>query len=153
MKRTLLSVINLFTIILFICPLSLAAQEKGQWSAKSSNAKTITGDLVIYENRISIGTLGFPLAQIRELKPEELSAAFDADAGGAGHLFRLGIAGHQHFLNKNTLCGTEDVEWMASYVQGKALHLAFFSNPKPPVLTFEALNNSPDVCGAFIYAR
>jgi hypothetical protein len=148
MKRFLLS-----AIFLTLIPLALPAQEKGQWGAKSSNAKTITGDIVIYENKISINALAYPLSQIRELKPEELSAAFDADPGGAGHLYRLGIAAKQHFLNKNTLCGTEDVEWMATYVQGKTLHIVFFSNPKPPVLTFESLNNSPDLCGAFIYAR
>ena len=148
MKRFLLS-----ALLLTLIPLALPAQEKGQWSAKSSNAKTITGDIVIYENKISISALAYPLSQIRELKPEELSAAFDADPGGAGHLYRLGIAATQHFLKKNTLCGTEGVEWMATYVQGKTLHVAFFSNPKPPVFTFESLNNSQDLCGNFIYTR
>ena len=148
MKRFLLP-----AIILLICPLSLAAQEKGEWSAKSSNAKTITGDIGIYENKITIALLNFPLAQIRALEAAELTAAFDADPGGAGHLYRLGIAATQHFLKKNTLCGTEGVEWMATYVQGKTLHVAFFSNPKPPVFTFESLNNSQDLCGNFLYTR
>jgi hypothetical protein len=133
--------------------LPLAAQEKGEWSAKSSNAKTITGDIGIYDNKITIALLNFPLAQIRALQPAEITAAFDADPGGAGHLYRLGIAASQRFLHKNTLCGTEDIEWMATYVQGKTLHLDFFSNPKPPVLTFESLNNSPDLCGSFTYLR
>jgi hypothetical protein len=148
MKRFLL-----IALILLACSVPLAAQEKGEWSAASSNAKAITGDIGIYDNKITIALLNFPLAQIRELKPEELTAAFDADPGGAGHLYRLGIAATQRFLKKNTLCGTEGVEWMATYVTGKSLHVAFFSNPKPPVFTFESLNNSPDLCGAFVYAR
>jgi hypothetical protein len=148
MKRFLL-----FAIILFTCPLALAAQERGEWSAASSNAKAITGDIGISETKITISLVSFPLAQIRSLQPAELTAAFDADPGGSGHLYRLGIAGNQRFQHKNTLCGTEDVEWMATWVQGKNLHVAFFSNPKPPVFTFESLNNSPDLCGSFTYVR
>jgi len=150
MQRFLLPV---FVVLSFAGSLSLAAQEKGEWSAKSSNAKTITGDIAIYDNKISIALLNFPLAQIRDLQPAELTAAFDADPGGAGHLYRLGIAANQRFLHKNTLCGTEGVEWMITWVQGKNLRVAFFSNPSPPVLTFESLNNSPDLCGSFIYVR
>ncbi|KAA6462913.1 hypothetical protein DYQ86_06125 [Acidobacteria bacterium AB60] len=143
----------LVSALLLASPLLLAAQEKGAWTAESSNAKAITGDVIFSENKIGIALVNFPIAQIRELKPEEASAAFDAEAGGAGHLYRLGIAANQRFLHKNTLCGSEEVEWMATYVQGRKLRLAFFSNPKPPVFTFEALNNSPDLCGSFTYGR
>ena len=80
MKRLQLSV---FVMLSFACPLFLAAQEKGEWSAKSSNAKTITGDIGIFDNKITIALLNFPLAQIRSLETAELTAAFDADPGGA----------------------------------------------------------------------
>jgi len=144
---------KLLLVSIFILPLSLAAQEKGVWGAASSNAKSITGDIAIADTKLTISLLTFPLAQIRELQPAELAAAFDADPGGTGHLYRIGIAAAQRFLHKNTLCGTEDTEWMATWIQGKTLHVAFFSNPKPPVFTFESLNNSPDLCGSFIYSR
>lgn len=144
-----------FLALILLCALSLsaAAQEKGSWSAASSNAKAITGDISFSETRLTISLVNFSIAQIRSLKSEEATAAFDADPGGTGHLYRLGVAASQRFLHKNTLCGSEDVEWMATYVQAKTLHVAFFSNTKPPVFTFESLNNSPDLCGSFTYTR
>jgi hypothetical protein len=142
-----------FALILFVCSLSAAAQEKGSWSAASSNAKAITGDIAFSETKLTISLVNFSIAQIRPLKPEEVAAAFDAEAGGTGHLYRLSVAASQRFLHKNTLCGSEDVEWMATYVEGKTLHVSFFSNPKPPVFSFESLNNSPDLCGSFTYGR
>ena len=142
-----------FALIFLACPLILAAQEKGSWSAASSNAKAITGDIAFSEARLTISLVNFPIAQIRPLQPAETTAAFDAEPGGSGHLYRLGVAASQRFLHKNSLCGTEDVEWMATYVQAKTLRVSFFSNPKPPVFTFESLNNSPDLCGSFTYTR
>jgi hypothetical protein len=140
-------------LILVGVPLIAGAQEKGSWSAASSNAKAITGDIAFSDTKLTISLVSFPIAQIRPLQAAETGAAFDADAGGAGHLYRLGVAASQRFLHKNTLCGTEDVEWMATYVRAKTLHVSFFSNAKPPVFTFESLNNSPDLCGSFTYAR
>lgn len=140
-------------ILLVSCSLSAAAQEKGAWSAASSNAKAITGDIAFSETKLTISLVNFSIAQIRPLQPAEVAAAFDADPGGTGHLYRLGVAASQRFLHKNTLCGSEDVEWMATYVQAKTLRVSFFSNTRPPVFTFESLNNSPDLCGSFTYTR
>lgn len=140
---------------LLICCLTLAAQEKGIWSAVSSNAKSITGDVELSNEKISIDLMTFPMARIRSLEKAELSAAFDADsnANGSGSLFRLNVPAARKFLRKNSLCGAEDTAWMATYVHGNSLQLAFFSGQKPPVLTLDALANSSDVCGVFSYAR
>jgi hypothetical protein len=149
--------------ILFVSMLSLAlgnphfgvAQDRGPWYASSSDAKSITGDIIIGDGRITISLLVFPLAHIRTLKSEEVAAAFDADlnAGVPGNLFRLNIPAAQRFLHHNTLCGSESAQWMATYVEGKTLHVTFFSGVAMPVFTFDALSHSSDVCGTFTYTR
>jgi hypothetical protein len=113
----------------------------------------ITGDIVISDAKISINFLGFTIAQIRRLDPAETSAAFDADsnAGGTGNLYRLNIRAAQRFLHHNTLCGTEDTQWMAAYVSGQDLKLAFFSGSAMPVGTLTLANSTP--CGTFSYTR
>jgi hypothetical protein len=132
-----------------------AAQEKGNWHAASSTAKSITGDVTISTEKLSINFSGFPIAQIRALQPSEVSAAFDLDggAGGAGNLYRLSIPGATRFSHKNTLCGSEDTQWMATYVAGHSLQLVFFSGPKMPVLTPDAIATSTDLCGTFSYVK
>jgi hypothetical protein len=137
------------------CSLSCSAQEKGYWRAASTTAVSITGDIAIADNRTSINFAAFPSAQIRSLTPAELSAAFDADPGapGNGHLYRLNVPAEKRFLHKNTLCGTEDTQWMATYVSGRTLLVDFFSGSNPPVLTFDALTNAPNLCGTFTYGR
>jgi hypothetical protein len=141
--------------LMLVCSLPLAAQDKGYWQAASSNANEITGDLSITNDKISINFNAFPIAQIRPLKPAESSAVFDADpgAGGTGFLYRFSVPAGKRFLHKNTLCGSDDTQWIATYVQGRALHVAFFSGADMPVLTPEALANSSDVCGTFSYSR
>jgi hypothetical protein len=131
----------------------LMAQSGGIWRATSSNAKSITGDVVLSDQKITINFLNFTMVRVRDLENPELSAAFDADpsARGGGSLYRLQIPSSVKFLHKNTLCGTDDTEWMALYVAGRTLQLAFFSGDKPPVFTLEALSNSSDVCGTFTY--
>ena len=42
---------------------------------------------------------------------------------------------------------------IAAFVAGRTLHLAFFSGQKMPVFTPDAIANSTDICGTFLYAR
>jgi hypothetical protein len=132
-----------------------AAQEKGNWRATSSTAKSITGDVTISNEKISISFSGFPIAQIRGLQQSEVRAAFDVDdgAGGSGNLYRLSIPGTTRFQHKNTLCGSEDAQWMATYVVGHSLQLVFFSGQKMPVFTPDAMAASTDLCGVFAYEK
>ena len=142
--------------ILFLSSaLVCTAQVKGYWRAASTTAESITGDISISENRLTINFSRFPMAQIRRLTPAETSAAFDVDihTGARGTLYRLYVPAEKHFLRHNTLCGTEDTRWMAIYASGNSLEVAFFSGEKPPVFTMDALANSMELCGTFAYAR
>jgi hypothetical protein len=137
------------------CCLTAGAQEKGYWRAASSTAQSITGDVTVSGEKIAINFSSFTIAQIRALEPGELSAVFEAEsgAGGSGNLYRLSVPAAKVFLHKNTLCGSEQTQWMATYVSGHELHLAFFSGQKIPVMTPEAIANTTDLCGTFLYAR
>ena len=137
------------------CSLPAAAQDAGYWRAASNEAKTITGDITIQGARLSISFSNFTIAEIRAIKPAEASAAFDADPGtpGAGNLYRLDIPASKKFAHHNSICGSDDTQWMATWVSGNDLHVAFFSGQKMPTLTLEDLSNSTSLCGNFGYQR
>jgi hypothetical protein len=148
-------------VSLFVLAIALAcapianAQDRGTWIAASKNANSITGTLAIREAKLTINFLTFPIARIRSLQSAEVAAIFDADANaaGSGALYRLRIPAAQQFLNKNTLCGSEQTQWMATWVSAKSLSVAFFSGDNMPVFSFEAINKSTDLCGIFFYSR
>ena len=132
-----------------------AQEDRGLWRAASTNARAITSDIAISEAKLTIDFATFPLAQIRRLKPAEVSAVFDADvnAGIEGTLYRLRVPGAQRFEHKNTLCAGEDVQWMATYATGRTLNVVFFSGETMPVFTFDAIQNTNALCGSFAYGR
>jgi hypothetical protein len=134
---------------------SLTAQDKGYWRAESNNAKAITGDFSLSDTKLTLNFSSFTVAHIRALNSAEVAALFDADAsaGFNGALYRLMIPADKRFLHKNTLCGTSDTQWMATFVTGRDLKVAFFSGENVPVLTIDSLANSMDVCGSFTYTR
>ncbi len=134
---------------------SAAAQDRGYWRAASKNASTITGDFALGDTRLTLNFYSFPVAPIRRLSTTEVAAAFDVDlnSGANGQLYRLRIAAGQQFMHKNTLCGSDDTQWMATFVEGRNLHVAFFSGDSQPVLTMQAILDSTDLCGIFVYAR
>jgi hypothetical protein len=141
--------------LLLVCTLPALAQDKGYWVPNSSSAKNITGEIAIADARLTMDYFNFPIGQIRVLQAAEAAALFDADvnAPGGGSLYRLAVAADRRFLHKNTLCGTDQVQWMVTWVEGRTLSVAFFSGPNPPVLTMEALANTTDRCGTFLYSR
>lgn len=152
MKRvSLLSSVAVF----FLCTLAATAQDSGNWRASNQTAKTITGDIAIAPEKLYINFIRFTISRIRALEPAESAAAFetDANAQGTGSLYRLSIPPEQKFLHKNTLCGSDETQWMATYVEGKTLKVAFFSDAKPPVFKLESLQNSTNLCGTFVYVR
>jgi hypothetical protein len=134
---------------------AVAQQDSGYWRAASSNALAITGDIHIGAAKLTINYANFPLAQIRVLKPAEVSAVFDADSNTSisGDLYRLNVPAEKRFLRHNTLCGSDDTQWMVTYVSGRNLQVAFFSGSQMPVLTVEALDHASTLCGSFTYAR
>ena len=153
MKKTTL--LGIAAGLFSACSLLASAQDKGLWRATSSTANSITGDIGISDDKLSIDFTMFTLAEIRKLEPAEAVALFSAENGvpGGGFLYRLNVPAAKRFLHKNTLCGSEETQWMATYATGRELRVAFFSGSKIPVLTPDALANSTDVCGTFLYGR
>jgi hypothetical protein len=153
-KRTAI-VLVLAGVVCCLAARVCAQEDRGLWSAASTNAHAITGDVTIGEAKVTLNFITFPLAQIRRLKPVEVSAVFDADvnAGIEGTLYRLRIPGAQVLAHKNILCGGEETQWMATYVTGHTLKVAFFSGDDMPVFTFDAMQNTTTVCGSFVYGR
>jgi hypothetical protein len=140
---------------LLLFSLTLTAQEKGNWRAASNTARAITGDVALAEEKLFINFSGFTMSRIRSLEKPEISALFDADStvDGTAGLYRLDIPSSKKFLHKNTLCGSDDTQWMVAYASGRSLQLAFFSSQKPPLLTLDALSNSTDLCGKYSYVK
>jgi len=131
----------------------LAAQEKGQWRSASKTASSITGDISFTDQKISINYSAFTIAQIRALSQAESTALFDTTTEGSGNLFRTIVPGGKKFLHKNSLCGGEDTQWIATWVSGHILQLAFFSGTDMPLLNAEKLANSTTLCGTYTYIR
>jgi hypothetical protein len=151
MKRSICAILALS----LSCATLLLAQERGTWRASSKTAQSITGDISISTEKISINFVSFPVAQIRSLKPAELKAAFDLDADptGAGNIYKLNIPADKKFVRKNSLCAGEDTQWMVTYVSGHSLQIAFFSGDQMPVFTPEAIATTTSLCGTYTYAR
>lgn len=149
------NIFSRFILLVFVYSFACAAQDKGYWYAEKGAANSITGDIKFYDELIKINAAVFPLARIRALGPDEVNAAFDVDvnSGGTGVLYRVNIPASQRFLNRNTLCGAEDTQWMATHVFGRKLQVAFFSGANPPKFTLDALQNSSNLCGTFAYSR
>src|SRR5579871_1744782 len=123
MKRVFAALLALSSIPLF------AQQDAGYWRAASKTAQSVTGDIALGGEKISINFNRYTLAEIRKLNGAEVSALFDvtANENNRGDLYRLSIPAGQKFLRKNTLCGSDDTQWLATFVEGKQLHAAFFS--------------------------
>ncbi|HEX3470621.1 MAG TPA: hypothetical protein VHT28_05500 [Silvibacterium sp.] len=140
---------------LLACCVSVTAQELGFWRAASKTAQSITGDVGLSDAYITIYFYNFAIVRARDLEPAEVSSVFDADSnsGKKGRLYGVSIPAAKRFMHKNTLCGGDDVRWMATYVDGNTLQLAFFSGAKPPVFTADAIPNSTDLCGTYSYTR
>ena len=132
-----------------------AAQEGGQWRAASTTSKSITGDVAFTDTKIVFNFYGYTLAQIRTLTPAEIAALFNTapDEKATGNLFRTDIPGDKRFLHKNTLCGSEDTQWVATWVSHKTLQMALFSGTPMPTLTPDALANATNLCGTYTYVR
>ncbi|MGI4827004.1 MAG: hypothetical protein ACRYFU_02270 [Janthinobacterium lividum] len=139
-----------------LCSVPGMAQEKGTWRAASTTAKGVTGDLFFSNQKLTINFGGgYTIAQIRTLEPAEANALFnlDSSAGGSGNVYRTSIPAEKKFLHKNTLCGSEETQWVITYVVGHELQLAFFSGPAIPVMTPDAVANATNLCGSYSYVR
>jgi len=146
--------VSLLSVAVLLYTFAAFAQENGNWRAANQTAKSITGDIGIAPEKIFINFARFTMSRIRALQPAEVSALeSEATTAGTSSLYRLSIPPDQKFLHKNTICGSDETQWMATYVEGKTLKVAFFSDAKPPVFTLEALQNSTNLCGTFTYVK
>jgi hypothetical protein len=129
--------------------------DRGLWHASSKPAKSVTGDIVFTDYKVTLDFFTYTIANIRTLTPAELAAAFAADPAttSAGTLYRLDIPGGKKFLHGTPLCGAEDTQWIATYTSGRSLELLFFSGNDMPVLTLDALTDAPNLCGRYAYTR
>ncbi len=135
--------------------LSARAQDNGYWKAASTTARSITGDIGISGERLSINFATFTIADIRPLTADESVALFniEADTKGGGKLYRLNIPAQKAFLHRNNMCGAEDTQWMTTFVSAKTMQVAFFSGSRMPAFTPDAIANSSVLCGTFLYTR
>lgn len=142
-------------VAVLVATLTAFAQEDGYWRASSQTARSITGDVSFSGEKLTMNFLLFPISKIRPLANDEVNAAFNPDPGtsGNGSLFRLSIPSSQKLLHKNTLCGSDDTAWMVTFISGRTLEIKFFSGQKPPALTSDALADSSDLCGTYVYSR
>ena len=138
-----------------LCAPLASAQENGTWRASSTTARGITGDVAFSGSKFYINFAAFTVAQLRTLTGPEAHTVFNADpaATGTGNLYTLNIPASKQFLHHNTLCGSDDTQYMATYVTGRTLQIAFFSGARMPTLTPEALADTTNLCGAFTYVR
>lgn len=145
--------------LLLACSTVVLAQgskgDKGYWHALSKTASSITGDVLIGDERLTISFASFAIAPIRHADAKEVSAVFDlpAETNPGGEIYRLNIPADHRFLHKNTLCGGENTTYMLTRVKGKTLQLAFFSGTALPPLDREMLGSSTALCGTFTYTR
>jgi hypothetical protein len=144
------------SFVILVCSIAGAQQqEKGNWRAASKNAYSITGDVAFGDEKISINFAHYAIAQIRTLTATEVSAIFapETNETGPGDLYRISVPGDKKLVNKNTLCGGEETQWLATFVAGKTLRMAFFSGAKMPALTGEAMMTATNLCGTYSYVR
>ena len=148
------ALLRVFLLSTLACCTALS-QDRGNWRPASSTAKGITGDIALTGEKIAINFSAFTIASIRPLQPAEVLAVFNEGPAqsAVATLYRLNIPGEKRFLHRNTLCGSEDTQWLITYATGRDLRLAFFSGAKMPILTPEAVSSSTDLCGTFSYVR
>src|SRR5258708_12478622 len=100
MKREKL--VSVMVGLVLVSCITAAAQDKGYWRATSSTAKSITGDVALADEKISINLVSFTMARIHGLEQAEGSALFDPEAPTRGNriLSRLNLPSSKKFLHR-----------------------------------------------------
>lgn len=138
--------IRVVTFCLLLAPAISSAAAPGveQWTATSSTAMGITGDISLSPDRLVAAGKVFPLAVAADVRD------FGSDRGPqAARILKVTNPMDPVLLNGNRLCGAP-VRWIAVYRsdRGKSLNLSVFSGSAQP--TGET---GSDVCGTFLYTR
>jgi len=139
MRRTGLIIASL----LAACPV-LAAPGVERWSATSTTAMAITGDITLSPTRLSAAGKSFPLAIAAD------DPAFGTTTGPVpARILKVTRPADPVLLRGNRLCGSP-VRWIVVYRSdaGRSLNLAAFTGEARP--TGES---GPSLCGTFLYGR
>lgn len=131
------------------------APDVGHWNGANDRTVNMTGELAITPTELTIYESKFPLVLVRKLTPVEVGSVFDADTNAriGGTLYSLHAPPNVYYTGGSPLCGKEFIRWMATYVSGRTLYVAFFSGNDTPVFTFDAIADSTAMCGTYVYKR
>lgn len=115
---------------------SLAAAGAVKWSASSTTALSITGDITVGDRRIT-----FANGQSIGLKP----------VAGVPRLFTIEPCENPVLLNGNYLCGSDQPPaFVAFETEGTSAYLLAFDGPGVPKLAADPLDQT-DVCALYAY--
>jgi uncharacterized RDD family membrane protein YckC len=131
------------------------------WMPHSDSATWVTGPILMSTTGISIKNIIYPLTLTRPLKGNELESAaqifhLQSSQDDEGWLFRANISSATRLINDNTLCGTDDAQWLIAVVTPdgpsttRELHLMFFSGDSEPAIQ-PGLEKSSKECSSFVY--
>jgi hypothetical protein len=128
-----------------------------KWSAMSTTAMSITGDIAISANDLTMAGADYPLTHVAAAPTQQRAGIGQVVAitqPTGADLYRVKIPGALKLQNGNTLCGGKDVTWLVVVSgSGPTLALAFLAGSAQPSLDGSALSNSTALCGTFTYGR
>ena len=126
-----------------------------KWTAASTTAMSITGDIAITPESISFAHKTFRIRFVREIDKAHLDdAGRIADAGESppsARLYGIQIPRNTILLYRNTMCGPHDAKWMLVVYGNRALSLAFFSGETEPNLDYQSVAVGHNLCGTYGY--
>ncbi|MFK5599826.1 hypothetical protein ACFZ8E_22925 [Methylobacterium sp. HMF5984] len=123
-----------------------AAAQSGieHWSAMSSTAMAVTGDITLSPDRLIAAKKSFPLSVAADV------TAFGTDTGPKpARILKVTSPADPVLLNGNTFCGAP-VRWIVVYRGdgGRELSLAVFSGDAMP-----KGETDRSLCGTYLYAK
>ena len=122
-----------------------ASAQKGveRWSATSTTAMSITGDIVLSPTRLTAAGRTLPLKVAADVR------GFGTDHGPVGaRILKVTRPANPVLKNGNRLC-TAPVRWVAVWrEQTGDLGMAVFAGTRQP-----AREDVPGLCGTFLYSR
>lgn len=129
-----------------------------RWTALSTTAMGITGDVKTIESTMIIGRKSLALNFVHTLGKEDIRNAAELfsmkpDERVSGGLYSTHFPASKKLQGGNTLCGKSAVSWVLEVRDGKDLYVAYFSGANEPNLAPAVLNNSHDLCSTFWYEK
>jgi hypothetical protein len=134
-----------------------------KWTAMSTTAMGITGDIIETKDQLVIQHQHLKLTPVRKLEGRDLGysakllyATLNNET--RGELYKTYLPANAHLQGTNTLCGRNATSWIVVLHTvdrngGINLDLAFFSGSEQPDLTPAAISNSRELCSTFWYQK